>query len=37
MDVMYDMPSETKKEVVITPEFALEKIEKVNSVRLQVG
>lgn len=37
MDVMYDMPSEVTKEVVITPELAMEKIEKVNAIRLQVG
>jgi len=37
MDVMFEMPSGSKTEIVITPEFAMEKIEKVSAIRLQVG
>lgn len=37
MDVMFEMPSGSKTEIVITPEFAREKIDKVSAIRLQVG
>ena len=37
IDVMFEMPSGSSTEIVITPEFAKEKIEKVSAIRLQVG
>ena len=37
MDVMFEMPSGSNTEVVITPEFALEKIDKLSSIRLQAS
>ncbi len=37
MDVMFEMPSGSKTEVVITPEFALEKIDKLSAIRLQAS
>ncbi len=37
IDVMFDMPSNNHDELVITPEFAREKIEKVSAARLQAG
>jgi ATP-dependent Clp protease ATP-binding subunit ClpX len=37
MDVMFEMPSGSKTEVVITPEFASEKIDKLSAIRLQAG
>jgi len=37
MDVMFEMPSGTNTEIVITPEFALEKIDKLSSIRLQAS
>ena len=36
-DVMFDMPSNSNEDLVITPEFAKEKIDKVSAVRLQAG
>ena len=37
IDVMFDMPSNNHDELIITPEFAREKIEKVSAARLQAG
>jgi len=37
MDVMFEMPSGDHTEIVITPEFAMEKIDKLSSIRLQAG
>src|SRR5512133_2154056 len=37
MDVMCEMPSGSKTEVVITPEFALEKIDKLSAIRLKAS
>jgi ATP-dependent Clp protease ATP-binding subunit ClpX len=37
MDVMFEMPSGTNTEVVITPEFAAEKIDKLSAIRLQAS
>ncbi len=37
MDVMFEMPSGSKTEIIITPEFASEKIDKVNAIRLQAS
>ena len=37
MDVMFEMPSGDHTEIVITPEFAMEKIDKLSAVRLQAG
>jgi ATP-dependent Clp protease ATP-binding subunit ClpX len=37
MDVMFEMPSGTNTEVVITPEFAAEKIDKLSSIRLKAS
>ncbi len=37
MDVMFEMPSGSSKEIVITPEFAAEKIDKLSAIRLQAG
>jgi len=37
MDVMFEMPSGSNTEVVITPEFASEKIDKLSAIRLQAG
>jgi ATP-dependent Clp protease ATP-binding subunit ClpX len=37
MDVMFEMPSGSHTEVVITPEFAMEKIDKLSAIRLQAG
>ena len=37
MDVMFEMPSGSNTEVVITPEFAMEKIDKLSAIRLQAG
>lgn len=37
MDVMFEMPSGSTTEVVITPEFALEKIDKLSAIRLKAS
>jgi len=37
MDVMFEMPSGSNTEVVITPEFAAEKIDKLSAIRLQAS
>lgn len=37
MDVMFEMPSGNHTEIVITPEFAMEKIDKLSAIRLQAG
>ncbi len=37
VDVMFDMPSNSHGELVITPDLAREKIEKVSAARLQAG
>ena len=37
MDVMFEMPSGSNTEIVITPEFAMEKIDKLSAIRLQAG
>jgi ATP-dependent Clp protease ATP-binding subunit ClpX len=37
VDVMFDMPSNSHGELIITPELAREKIEKVSAARLQAG
>jgi len=37
MDVMFEMPSGSNTEVVITPEFALEKIDKLSAIRLKAS
>ena len=37
MDVMFEMPSGPNTEVVITPEFAAEKIDKLSAIRLQAS
>jgi len=37
MDVMFEMPSGSHTEIVITPEFAMEKIDKLSAIRLQAG
>ena len=37
MDVMFEMPSGSNTEVVITPEFALEKIDKLSALRLKAS
>ena len=37
MDVMFEMPSGDHTEIVITPEFAMEKIDKLSAIRLQAG
>ncbi len=37
MDVMFEMPSGVRTEVVITPEFAMEKIDKLSAIRLQAS
>ena len=37
MDVMFEMPSGSKTEVVITPEFAAEKIDKLSAIRLKAS
>jgi ATP-dependent Clp protease ATP-binding subunit ClpX len=37
MDVMFEMPSGSNTEVVITPEFAAEKIDKLSSIRLKAS
>jgi hypothetical protein len=34
---MFDTPSDSHEEFIITPEFAREKIEKVSAARLQAG
>ncbi len=36
-DVMFEMPSGSHTERVITPEFAMEKIDKLSAIRLQAG
>jgi ATP-dependent Clp protease ATP-binding subunit ClpX len=36
-DVMFDMPSNDHVELIITPDFAKEKIDKVSAIRLQAG
>jgi len=37
MDVMFEMPSGSNTEVVITPEFASEKIDKLSAIRLKAS
>jgi len=37
MDVMFEMPSGSNTEIVITPEFASEKIDKLSAIRLQAS
>ncbi len=37
MDVMFEMPSGLNTEIIITPEFAIDKIDKLSSIRLQAG
>lgn len=37
IDAMFEMPSEGGKSMVITPEFANEKIERISTLRLQAG
>ncbi len=37
MDMMFEMPSGSHTEIVITPEFAMEKIDKLSAIRLQAG
>jgi len=37
MDVMFEMPSGEHTEIVITPEFAMEKIDKLSAIRLKAG
>ena len=37
MDVMFEMPSGSSKEIIIPPEFAAEKIDKLSAIRLQAG
>lgn len=37
VDVMFDMPSNSHGELIITPELAREKIDKVSAARLQAG
>ena len=37
VDVMFDMPSNNHGELIITPDLAREKIEKVSAARLQAG
>jgi ATP-dependent Clp protease ATP-binding subunit ClpX len=37
MDVMFEMPSGSSTEIVITPEFAAEKIDKLSSIRLKAS
>lgn len=37
IDAMFEMPSEGKSTMVITPQFALEKIERVSSLRLKAS
>ena len=37
MDVMFEMPSGSNTEIVITPEFATEKIDKLSAIRLQAS
>jgi hypothetical protein len=37
IDAMFDMPSEGGTSMVITPEFATEKIEKISTLRLQAS
>ncbi len=37
MDVMFEMPSGSKTEIVITPEFAAEKIDKLSAIRLKAS
>jgi len=37
MDVMFEMPSGSNTEIVITPDFAMEKIDKLSAIRLQAG
>ncbi len=37
IDAMFDMPSEGGTSMVITPEFASEKIERISTLRLQAG
>lgn len=37
VDVMFDMPSNSHGELIITPDLAREKIEKVSAARLQAG
>jgi ATP-dependent Clp protease ATP-binding subunit ClpX len=37
MDVMFEMPSGSNTEIVITPEFAAEKIDKLSAIRLQAS
>ncbi|MCE1197811.1 MAG: ATP-dependent Clp protease ATP-binding subunit ClpX [Marinilabiliales bacterium] len=37
IDAMFDMPSDGNKNMVITPEFALEKIERISTLRLQAS
>ena len=36
-DVMFEMPSGSHTEKIITPEFAMEKIDKLSAIRLQAG
>ncbi|MEI7422339.1 MAG: ATP-dependent Clp protease ATP-binding subunit ClpX [Prolixibacteraceae bacterium] len=37
IDAMFEMPSESGTSMVITPEFASEKIERISTLRLQAG
>jgi ATP-dependent Clp protease ATP-binding subunit ClpX len=37
IDAMFDMPSEGGSSMVITPEFAEEKIERISTLRLKAG
>ncbi len=37
IDAMFDMPSEGGTSMIITPEFASEKIERISTLRLQAG
>ena len=37
IDAMFDMPSEGGTSMVITPEFAIEKIEKISTFHLLAG
>jgi ATP-dependent Clp protease ATP-binding subunit ClpX len=37
IDAMFEMPSEGGVSMVITPEFASEKIERISTLRLQAG
>jgi ATP-dependent Clp protease ATP-binding subunit ClpX len=37
IDAMFDMPTDGGTSMVITPEFATEKIERISTFRLQAG